>query len=303
MSTRKYWGAVASATAITAATLSAASAPTAQAAPGCPDMYVVAVPGTWETSRAEPRQGMLSAVTDGLPGNIRTDYVHYAATALPWEGDVYGRSKQEAFDGARWLVGDMSRQCGAATKIALIGYSQGADAAGDLASEIGTGLGVVPPDRVAAVGLLADPRRSPADATVGPAVAGAGAGGPRLSGFGWVSPRVRSICAVGDLYCSTPPDDFAARFAGFFAQMSAPDPGLSGKYQAQAQAIIDDLMAAGGLPTLQGQFSDSANAQRMQQLQDFNDSAVHQSYASYVVDGSGITATAWLRRWLIDASR
>ncbi|WP_280268330.1 hypothetical protein [Nocardia wallacei] len=56
MSTRKYWGAVASATAITAATLSGA-APTAQAAPHCPDMYVVAIPGTWETSRAAPREG------------------------------------------------------------------------------------------------------------------------------------------------------------------------------------------------------------------------------------------------------
>nr|WP_280265031.1 cutinase family protein [Nocardia wallacei] len=281
----------------------AGPAPTAMAPPICPYFFVAPTPATWPPPRAAPREGLLSAVTDGLPGNIRTDYVHYAATALPWEGDVYGRSKREAFDGARWLVGDMARRCGAATEIALIGYSQGADAAGDLASEIGTGLGVVPPDRIAAVGLLADPRRSPADPTVGPAVAGAGAGGPRLSGFGWVSPRVRSICAVGDLYCSTPADDFAARFAGFFAQMSAPDPGMTDKYQAQAQAIINDLMAAGGIPTLQGQFSDSANAERMQQLQDFNDSAVHQSYASYVVDGAGTTATTWLRRWLIDTAR
>nr|WP_232236400.1 cutinase family protein [Nocardia sp. BMG51109] len=285
---------------MTAATLS--GAPPAHADPDCPGMYVVAVPGTWETSREDPREGMLSAVTDGLPGNVSTDYVAYAATALPWEGDVYGRSKQEAVDGARGLVADMGRRC-AATRIALIGYSQGADAAGDLAAEIGTGLGVVPPDRVAAVGLISDPRRSPSDALVGPPVAGAGAGGQRITGFGWVSPRVRTICAVGDLYCSTPTDDFATRFAGLFAQLSAPDPGRAGTYQEQAQAIINDLMAAGGLPTLQGQFSDSANAQRMQQLQDFNDSAVHRNYPSYVVDRSGATATSWLRHWLIDAAR
>ncbi|WP_280370625.1 cutinase family protein [Nocardia wallacei] len=303
MSVRKSCGALASAAAIAAALVSAAGTPAAHAAPGgCPDLYVVAVPGTWETSREEPREGMLSAVTDGLPGNIRTDYVSYAATAMPWEGEVYGRSKQEAIDNARNLVADMGRAC-AATRIALLGYSQGADAAGDLAAQIGTGLGVVPPDRVAAVGLLADPRRSPTDPMVGPPVPGAGAGGPRIGGFGWLTPRVRSICAVGDLYCSTPDDDYATRIAGFFAQLSAPDPGLANRYQQEAQSIINDLMAAGGLPMLQSQFSDSANEQRRQELEEFYSSKVHQEYASYVVDGNGATATGWLRNWLRDAAR
>nr|WP_324193896.1 cutinase family protein [Nocardia blacklockiae] len=288
---------------MTATLVSATGTPAAQAAPGeCPNLYVVAVPGTWETSREEPRKGMLATVTDGLPDTVRTDYVSYAATALPWEGEVYGRSKQEAVDNARGLVADMSRACGA-TKIALIGYSQGADAAGDLAAQIGTGLSVVPPDRVAAVGLLADPRRSPTDPTVGPPVAGAGAGGPRIGGFGWLTPRVRSICAVGDLYCSTPPDDFATRIAGFFAQLSAPDLDLASRYQLEAQSIIDDLMAAGGIPMLQSQFSDPANEERQQELEEFYSSRVHQEYPSYVVDGGGTTATAWLRHWLLDAAR
>lgn len=56
----------------------------ATAAPdGCPDLYVVAVPGTWETSDANPSEGMLASVTDNLPRNTRTDYVTYAATAFP----------------------------------------------------------------------------------------------------------------------------------------------------------------------------------------------------------------------------
>ncbi|MBB5916373.1 pimeloyl-ACP methyl ester carboxylesterase [Nocardia transvalensis] len=291
---------LASAAAVSAAVLS--GAPAAQAAPGgCPDLYVVAIPGTWETSRDDPREGMLATVTDGLPGDIRTDYVSYTATALPWEGEVYGRSKQEAIDNARGLVAEMGRACGA-TDIALIGYSQGADAAGDLAAQIGTGLGVVPPDRVAAVGLIADPRRSPTDPMIGPPVPGAGAGGPRVGGFGWVTPRVRSFCAAGDLYCSTPADDFATRFAGFFAQLSSPDPGLISRYQTEAQSIIDDLMAAGGIPLLQSQFSDPANEERRQELEEFYGSGVHQDYPSYVVDGAGTTATTWLRRWLIQAA-
>lgn len=144
-----------------ASVLVPAVATTAHAAPeGCPSLYVVAIPGTWETSKAEPGRGMLALAADDLPGNAQTDYVAYTATAFPWEGEVYGRSKNEAVAGARGLIGDVARRCGN-TRFALLGYSQGADAAGDLAVEIGTGLGVVPADRVGLVGLIADPRRSP----------------------------------------------------------------------------------------------------------------------------------------------
>lgn len=60
---------------------------TASADPGsCPSLYVVAVPGTWETSSgAAPKPGMLTAVTDRIASSsIRTDYVSYPATAFPW---------------------------------------------------------------------------------------------------------------------------------------------------------------------------------------------------------------------------
>lgn len=293
-------GVLAAAVAISAGALSGATAAPATADPaGCPGLYVVAVPGTWETSREDPRQGMLSLATDGLPDNVRTDYVNYPATALPWEGDIYGRSKSEAFTAARGLVANMALRCGA-TRFALIGYSQGADAIGDLAAEIGTGLGVVPADRVAAVGLVADPRRSPFDALVGPPVPGAGAGGPRPTGFGWLSPRVRTFCAVGDIYCSTTADDFALRIAGFFAQISAPDPAQLGRYQSQFQSILDDVMRSGGWGVLQLQLSDPASEAR---LREFFESEVHQSYPHYVVDDSGLTTMAWLHRWLTDAAR
>ncbi|MET9286666.1 cutinase family protein [Nocardia beijingensis] len=272
----------------------------AVAEPDCPSMYVVAIPGTWETTDRpdgeRPGPGMLAGVTNGLPPSVRVDYVSYAATAFPWESEVYGASKREAVDNARGMIGAMARSCGA-TKIALLGYSQGADAAGDLAAEIGTGLGVVPPQRIAAVGLISDPRRSPTDALVGPPVGGAGAGGPRIGGFGWVTPQTRTICAVGDLYCATASDDFVTRFAGFLAQTSHPDPAYLWRYQLEMGAIMGDLMSNGGITLLQSQLSESANQERARLLDEFYRSQAHTAYGSYRV-GDGATALSWMRDWL-----
>lgn len=283
-----------------AALLLTVSAPAASADPGgCPSMYVVAVPGTWETSNTgSPAPGMLAGVTDGLPASVETDYVTYSATAFPWETKVYGRSKAEAVNGTKALLKSMADRC-ASTDLAVIGYSQGADAAGDVAAEIGTGLGVVPAHRVVAVGLISDPRRSPSDVQIGQPVVGAGAGGARIGGFGWLSDRTVTICAVGDLYCSTPENDFVARFAGFLAQVSGTAPGMFGQFEQEAQAIFDDLMAAGGLPTLMSQLDDPSNDARIQKLEKFYGSTVHQDYATYPVDASGTSATTWMRNWLV----
>ncbi|AOW93869.1 cutinase [Rhodococcus sp. WMMA185] len=277
---------------------SVASVGTAQAAPACPNLQVIAIPGTWETSTdSKPRPGMLSAVTDGLPSSVKVDYVTYAATAFPWESEVYGASKAQAVDNARWILEDSAKRCGN-TDFAIIGYSQGADAAGDLAAEIGTGLGVVPPSRIAAVGLLSDPRRSPTDALIGPPVAGSGAGGPRVGGFGWVSQNTRTFCAPGDLYCSTPQDDFVTRLAGFLAQASDPTWELLGRYQQELLTIWNDLMAAGGMPTLMAQLDEESNESRIDDLEQFYQSNAHQDYTRYAVDSSGASATTWLRNWL-----
>lgn len=295
-------GAVTAVLATAAGILSATGAPPAAAAPAdCPGLNVIAVPGTWETSRDDPGQGMLAQVTRGLPGKVRTDYVSYAATALPWEGEVYGRSKREAVNNARAMIAGMASRC-AATRFAIIGYSQGADAAGDLAAEIGTGLGVVNPDRVAAVGLVSDPRRSPTDALVGPAVPGAGAGGARVGGFGWLSPKVRTFCAEGDLYCSVPNDDLAGRFAGFATQLSAPDPLQIPNYAFTLQSILAEALIPGSNAILSAPAENPAGEQWVKQVQDFLKSGIHQSYPRYIVDPNGATATGWLHNWLADAA-
>ena len=304
MRARKLWAAIATAATVAgvASGVTVGGGAVAAAAPGCPDLYVVAVPGTWETAgQIGTRPGMLTNVTRGLPGNVQSDFVGYAGTAFPWEGDVYGRSKNQAVDNARGLVGAMAQRCGN-TNVALIGYSQGADAAGDLAAEIGTGIGVIPPNRLVAVGLVSDPRRSQADALVGTPVAGNGASGPRPGGFGFVSPVVRSFCATGDLYCATSQDDFVTRFAGFLAQTSDPNPAKFGVYQLEAAAIFTDLMTSGGFALLQSQLSEQANQERVKKLEHFYQSQVHTDYGSYPVDPAGNSAITWLRNWLRDLS-
>ncbi|OZF03673.1 cutinase family protein [Rhodococcoides fascians] len=286
------------------AAMSTATATTAAADPAsCPSMYVVAIPGTWETSSgAAPRPGMLTAVTDRIASSeIRTEYVSYPATAFPWEGGIYGESRAIATANAGGMLKSMADRCGA-TRFGIIGYSQGADAAGDLAASIGTGLGVVPADKVVAVGLISDPKRSDADALVGPEVVGTGVGGPRVGGFGYVSPVVRTFCAVGDLYCSTPKDDYVARLAGFLAVSSDPSPDVAAKAQQDAQILLGDIASAGGLPVLQGQLSDQANEQRRREIEAFYRSGIHQEYASYAVDSSGVSATTWLANYLVGAS-
>ncbi len=270
----------------------------ARAETACPGLYVVAVPGTWETSdqnNGDVPRGMLALATDGLPDSVRTDFVNYAATAFPWEREVYGNSKVEAVDRARRLIVAMARRC-AATRIALVGYSQGADAAGDLAALIGSGSGGVSPNRIAGVALLSDPQRAPGDLLVGPPVPGAGIGGPRPGGFGALAARTHTICAVGDLYCATPSNDFVARFAGLAVQASGLDPADLVRYEAETQTLISDLMAHGGLPTLEDQLSYRGFQQVAQQLQTFYGSAVHVNYPHYDVGGE--SATDWMHNWL-----
>jgi hypothetical protein len=274
----------------------------AAAAPDCPKMYVIAIPGTWETSdhKHRPSHGMLAGVTEGLPGDIRADYVTYAATAFPWEGNVYGKSRAEAVKNGNGMIARMAAACPGA-KIGIVGYSQGADAAGDIAADIGSGHGVIPADRVVAVGLLSDPSRSPGDAQIGPRAGGAGAEGPRPGGFGYLSLVTRTICRGGgnpDLYCATASDDYATRFAGFMAQVSEMNPAKLWSYQQEFGSIMGDLMNGGGVSLLQSQFTDAANARRARELQKFYNTGAHTDYASYDI-GGGETAPEWLHNYLI----
>ncbi|APE38305.1 hypothetical protein BOX37_13495 [Nocardia mangyaensis] len=271
----------------------------AEPTPQCPVEYVVAIPGTWEPAAVaenNPDQGMLGAAVAGLPAGIVADIVAYPATGFPWETEVYGVSKRIARDRAAALIETMALRC-PNTRIGLLGYSQGADAAGDLAAEIGAGGTAIDPARVVAVGLLSDPRRAADDPLVGPAVPGEGAAGPRIGGFGQLTPVVHTFCLTGDLYCATPTQDFVTRLAGFAVRISEADPARAQDYQREFGHLWDALLRSGGpQEVLQQQWAH--NQQWVQRLSDFHASGVHLRYATEPV-ADGMTPVEWTRRHLL----
>lgn len=181
---------------------------TAAASPvaGCTPYMAVLVPGTWETTAtADPNVpvGMLADVGNGLKeqygSQIRVVFPAYSASAFD-KGKTYAQSQAGGVDAVTRVL---ESAC-SGTQILLGGYSQGAHAAGDVASAIGNGRGPIPASQVKAVGLLADPKRGPGSGQlVGPPVAGTGIAGTRPGGFGSLASVTRQMCEPGDLYCAT----------------------------------------------------------------------------------------------------
>ncbi|RZL71937.1 MAG: cutinase family protein, partial [Rhodococcus sp. (in: high G+C Gram-positive bacteria)] len=174
----------------------------------CAATFNLLIPGTWETSEnADPHQpvGILKPVADAIKavhGDRAEVYtLPYMARAFD-NGHTYADSKIDALTKSTAVLTDVASRC-TNTKFTITGYSQGADAAGDLASQIGNDHGPVPADRVLAVGLLADPGAgTQGSAVVGPRTSGHGIADPRPQGMGTLSGRVASICDPGDLYCA-----------------------------------------------------------------------------------------------------
>ncbi|NDZ93761.1 cutinase family protein [Streptomyces sp. SID6673] len=183
-----------------------AVADTSPTAPGA--TFNLFIPGTWETSEsADPSKpiGALKPIADRLRhdhGDSAVIYfLPYVARAFD-NGESYGTSKATALENAGTVLRDYASQHPDA-RFTITGYSQGADAAGDLASAIGNELGPIAADAVLAVALLADPRAGTAGETVvGPREDGIGIADPRPAGMGSLMGRVSAICAPDDLYCS-----------------------------------------------------------------------------------------------------
>jgi hypothetical protein len=113
------------------------------------------------------------------------------------------------------------------TSSALVGFSQGAVIAGDLASDIGNGRGPVDDDLLLGATLIADGRRQQGIGQhVGPNPPGEGAeitlheipvlsglgltmSGARPGGFGELNGKINEICGPGDLICAAPPEAFS----------------------------------------------------------------------------------------------
>lgn len=207
----------------------------------CPDVQLIAIPGTWESSLQDdplnPVQfpnALLLTVTRPLaeqfgPERLQTYTVPYTAQFHnPFSNDKqisYNDSRKEGTAAAIKAMTDMNARC-PLTSYVIVGFSQGAVIAGDLASDIGNGRGPVDQDLVLGVAVIADGRRQQGvGQEVGPNAPGQGAEvtlhevpmlssmgltmtGPRPGGFGQLNDRTYEICAAGDLICSAPDEAF-----------------------------------------------------------------------------------------------
>ncbi|MGV0655378.1 cutinase family protein [Mycolicibacterium thermoresistibile] len=208
----------------------------------CPDVQLVSIPGTWESSpRLDPFNpvefpiALLLNVTNPIRqefDNSRLEVYTVPYTAEfsnPFAADgqmSYNDSRAEGTKAAVRAITEMNERC-PLTSYVLIGFSQGAVIAGDIASDIGNGRGPVDEDLVLGVTLIADGRRQ---ANVGqdlpPNPPGQGAEitlhevptlsslglamtGPRPGGFGALQNRTFQICARGDLICAAPESAFS----------------------------------------------------------------------------------------------
>lgn len=175
---------------------------------GCSKTFNLVIPGTWETAEdADPSipVGMLKPVADSLADKhgsaVQIYTLPYMARAFD-NGKTYADSKSDGLARAKDVLSEVATKC-SGIKFTITGYSQGADIAGDLASEIGNGSGPIKAEQVLAVGLLADPGSGTnGEAVIGPKPSGKGIADPRPQGMGKLSGRVASICDPKDLYCS-----------------------------------------------------------------------------------------------------
>ncbi|WP_009480324.1 cutinase family protein [Rhodococcus sp. JVH1] len=234
--TRRTVALIATATVVVGVALTAPAignaAPTNAAPANCASTFNLFIPGTWETNEnADPARpvGMLAPVaeaikaTNGARAQIYT--LPYMASAFD-NGHTYADSKLHAVGKATAVLKSNADKC-QGTKITITGYSQGADAAGDLASAIGNDQGPVDADEVLGVALIADPGAgTKGAATVGPTTSGEGIAGPRSQGMGKLSGRVASICDPNDLYCSI--REGANPFLGSLGSILSKTPGNTG---------------------------------------------------------------------------
>ncbi|WP_336084192.1 cutinase family protein [Nocardia sp. SSK8] len=236
---------------VTASAGTAHAQDTAPAAPStqvsisaCPALYALGIQGTGESSPdAAPSTdtGMLSTVfrpllaAAGDTGLVDRAYVPYEAGfggAVPGGVVPYTESVDGGLERLRAMATQVAQRC-PDTRIAVVGYSQGAHVASRFAQEVGSGTGALPAAKIAGVALFADPTRAanaplfpgapgltvPAAApgTSGAALAalgevrqGAAPGGglgpssDQAADFGQLTGRVASFCATGDLACDAP---------------------------------------------------------------------------------------------------
>lgn len=216
------------ATTIAAATLTALGpgTVTATAAPttACTPVMVLGIPGSTEGAAHHPGSTQASelygaTVADAVAGArtgsnhpVTAEAVSYPAVlSLNFTDGKYTASKDTGYARTYHTLRTWARAC-PESRFALIGYSQGAHIAGDLAQTILHEHTPIAPDRLAGALLLADPgfvgygartqalRYDEKTNTFTPVDSGRAGPAPRAD-FNEDDP-VYSICFVGDIVCA-----------------------------------------------------------------------------------------------------
>ena len=207
----------------------------------CPDVSMIAIPGTWESSPTDdplnPGQfpiALLLNVTRPVQQQFGAERVQVYTVPYTAQFDnplaadkqmSYNDSRAEGTRAAVRAMTDMNNRC-PLTSYVLVGFSQGAVIAWYLASDIGNGRGPVDEDLVLGAALIADGRRQPGvgqDIGLNPPGQGAEITlrevptlsalgltmtGAQPGGFGALNNRTFQICAPGDLICAAPQSAF-----------------------------------------------------------------------------------------------
>lgn len=207
----------------------------------CPDVEVIAAPGTWESAAdddpfnpmANPNSFMLS-ISRPLQEAYAADQVK--VWTLPYTAQFkninaqhempYDQSREEGVTKLESELKATHNEC-PLTDYILTGFSQGAVIVGDVANKIGADNSIIPAERVRGVALIADGRREagvgqhvgnpvngvgaeialqPLNLVVQAVVEGASMRGPRVGGFGALNDRTYEICAANDSICDAPLD-------------------------------------------------------------------------------------------------
>lgn len=210
----------------------------------CPDLYVLGLQGTTESSPDAPVKadtGMLGQIMSPMLDQARQlgavvdrAYVPYPASfggLTPGVTDSYVKSVAEGEANIKAAAERVLTSCPAA-KLAIVGYSQGAHAASNFLRSVGKGIESVPATSIAAGALFGAPTRSPgsglfpgtsqsipaaAPGTRGEAVkelpkvafaapegGGIGPVADVAKDYGRLTGRVSSWCQTGDLACDAP---------------------------------------------------------------------------------------------------
>ncbi|WP_269320255.1 cutinase family protein [Gordonia alkanivorans] len=132
--------------------------------PACAPFMLIAVPGTFEINRDDDPSkatGVLQKLIDPLKRTLGSQLgytlINYDADSGV-NGTSYARSTENGKKKTLATLTDAASRCPNANLV-LAGFSQGADIAGDVATDIGNKRTAIDPRRISAVVLYSDPQR------------------------------------------------------------------------------------------------------------------------------------------------